>query len=290
MSTPKYELEHSLTIAERDRLMEDLDRDGFIILPQTLPQWVIEETNQALDRIVADDRKFDPGRLVFSRTNIIELDPMFRWLMMYKPALQMTYDCLGPEFVLSQDKFMVKFQHNPEGPRSGAAISWHSDGPGNFPMVDGRCPLHTLRFGFTLSDSTAEECGGIDLIRGSHKFRNLHARDTLHWQPNAKSREEDFTKGLVRLRVPMGAIYAFHNGLWHSAQPNRTSITRRIVYLQYTPAWMRPHHRADPTMHDLQAYTPEERWLLCEPRRPNSWMVGDAQDHSRLARFSRDAE
>lgn len=281
------ELEHSLTIPERDELLQVLDRDGFVLLPQKLPAWMIEEANEFLDNVVREDRKVRPDETVFHRINIVEQHTVFRHILMYKPSLQLTYDCLGPEFVLSQDQVWIKTPENPEHPLG--SVGWHSDGPANFPQVDGRCPMHTVRFGYMLSDALTDDTGAIDVIRGSHKKRVLHARDTLHWQPYTGARPEDFTQDLVRVRGEAGTIYAFHNAIWHSAQPNRSTTERRIAYFQYTPSWMRPHHRNDPTMYDLQTYTPEERWLLGEPRRANSWMVGDDLDHQRLARFSREA-
>ena len=40
----------------------------------------------------------------FTQTNLVELDPVFRQLLTFRPALQLTYDCFGPMFHLTQDK------------------------------------------------------------------------------------------------------------------------------------------------------------------------------------------
>jgi len=285
MDELNYEPEHSLTVAERDQLMQDLDRDGYIVLPFKLPAWMIEEVNREIDRIVDEQRKFDPHKTAFNGMNIVERAPIFRRLMMYKPALQLGYDCFGPQFVLSQDQFWVQFC-NPELP---SAVGWHSDGPANFPQIDGRCALHSLRFGYALSDNTAEDCGAIDVIRGSHKKRVLHARRNLHWEMECGNDEADFSQDLVQVRGEVGTIYAFHNALWHRALPNMTDQARKIAYFQYTPSWMRPHHRSDPSLRDLQFYTPEERWLLGEPRDLATWIHQTDHERNRLARFSREA-
>ena len=287
MSEVTYEPEQSLTIAQRDQLMQDLDRDGFIILPFKLPAWMIEETERAMDRCVDETRKSDPQRMLFDRTNVVELDPIFRRLMMYKPALQLSYDCFGPQFVLGQDQYRIKYP----GAGDGAdRIDWHSDGPANFPEVDGRCALHTLRFGYMISDGRAPDCGGIDAIRGSHKKRVLHARRQLHWEPFQGYRPEDFTEDYVEIRGEAGTVYAFHNALWHRALANLSDKPRKLAYFQYTPTWMRPIQRNEPSHYDIQLYSAEERWLLSEPRPGMSWMYPTEVDNQRLARFSREAE
>jgi len=266
--------------------MQDLDRDGFIVLPFKLPAWMIEEASREMDRIVDEQRKFNPQQTAFNGMNVVERAPIFRRLLMFKPALQLSYDCFGPQFVLSQDQFWVQFC-NPEHPSS--SVGWHSDGPVNFPQIDGHCALHSLRFGYTFSDNTAADCGAIDVIRGSHKKRVLHARRHLHWEPDWDAQEVDESQDLVQVRGEAGLIYAFHNALRHRALPNMTGQARKIAYFQYTPSWMRPHHRSDPSLHDLQFYTPEERWLLGEPRPLATWIHQTEHENQRLARFSREA-
>ncbi|HVF10284.1 MAG TPA: hypothetical protein VNA16_05755, partial [Abditibacteriaceae bacterium] len=86
MGEMTYEPEHSLTIAERDGLMQELDRDGFIVLPFKLPEWMIEEVNREIDRIVDEQRKFNPRQTAFNGMNIVERAPIFRRLLMFKPA------------------------------------------------------------------------------------------------------------------------------------------------------------------------------------------------------------
>lgn len=286
MSDRIYEQEPTLTIAERDQLMQELHRDGYIVLPHKLPQWMIEEADRVTERFVDETRKFEPQQTLFDRTNVVELDPIFRRVMMFTPALQLSYDCFGPQFILAQDQYRIKY------PGAGGGenrIDWHSDGPANFPEVDGRCALHTLRFGYMISDGSAPDCGGIDVIPGSHKKPVLHARRNLHWEPFQGYRDEDFSQDLVEVRGEAGTIYAFHNATWHRALPNLSDKPRKVLYFQYTPTWMRPVQRNVPSHYDIQLYTAEERWLLGEPRPGMSWMYPTAEDNKRLARFSRDA-
>ena len=102
----------------------------------------------------------------------MEHDPVFRDFLLYKPALQLSYDVIGPMFHLMQDKWTRKY-------RGPALIKWHSDGPLGYPEVDGRCPLHMLRFGYFMSDATHDGSGTLEVIRGSHRKKVLYAQKSI---------------------------------------------------------------------------------------------------------------
>ena len=170
------------------------------------------------------------------------------------------------------------------------SLTWHSDGPLGFPEVNGYAPLHTLRFGYFMSDTTHGDSGTLEVIRGSHRKRTLHAQQSIHWQPFSGHRADDFETDHVTVQGPAGTIVAFHNGIWHRAQNNRSNIPRTIVYFQYCPCMLHPLHRDVPYPGDLSPYSAEERWLLGEPREPNRWVIGTDADKQRMRRFRRKAE
>eukprot|EP01051_Picozoa_sp_SAG22_P012911 SAG22_NODE_1390_length_4520_cov_1.529744_2_plen_142_part_00 len=66
---------------------------------------------------------------------------------------------------------------------------WHSDGPIGFPEIDGRVAMHTLRFGYFLSDTLHPRSGTVENIRGSHRsMRAAYAQQgtasaALHFKP-----------------------------------------------------------------------------------------------------------
>jgi hypothetical protein len=104
-----------------------------------------------------------------------------------------------------QDKWTQKVRTEdlpPELNSDGAAIGWHSDGPVGFPevhsfgidtwqsncafdshsecvlrrsargvnvQISGHVPMHTLRFGYFLTDATHPGSGTVENIRGSHR-------------------------------------------------------------------------------------------------------------------------
>jgi hypothetical protein len=284
MSAIHHDTEPSLSNLQRDQLLADLDRDGYIVLPCKLPPWVIDDANSFFARYVAERRKTEPCETQFYHYGAIQLDPVFRHLLVFKPAMQLCYDVFGPQFIMGQDKFEVQYP-NPDHQLAG--IPWHNDGPQSFPEVDGRQGFHTLRFGYMISDATAPDSGSLDVIRGSHKKPGLRARRSLVYEAVPPFREEDFTQDFVPIRGEAGTVYAFQNAIWHSAQRNCSSVTRKIVYLQYNNTWMRPAQLEQPSFYDLQSYTPEQRWLLNEPRPSVSYYHATESENQRLARFAR---
>ena len=118
----------------------------------------------------------------------------------FKPACQLAYDVFGPMFHLGQDQWTRKLRgvDLPAGVTSDVAIEWHSvrlaaatmfpalisdrwmlrqDGRElGFPEMRspagsaaGNLPMHTLRFGYFLSDCSHERSGTVECIRGSHR-------------------------------------------------------------------------------------------------------------------------
>ena len=100
----------------------------------------------------------------YTETNIVEHDPAFREFLLYLPALQLSYDVFGPMFHLGQDKWTCKFRAD-----EGMSLNWHLDGRIGFPEIVGRCPLHTLRFGYFMSDITHDDSGTLEEIRSNSR-------------------------------------------------------------------------------------------------------------------------
>ena len=82
-------------------------------------------------------------------------------------------------FHLGQDQWTRKLREVdlPAGVTSDVSIEWHSDGRElGFPEMRspagsavGNLPMHTLRFGYFLSDCSHERSGTVECIRGSHR-------------------------------------------------------------------------------------------------------------------------
>ena len=298
--------EPSLTDAQRDSCLEALHRDGYFILPCKASADMLARANAYIDGFCSDASRY-MAENALQETNIVELDPVFREFLTFKPVLQMCYDCFGPMFHLGQDKWTRKYrkQDLPPGLEDDrAAIPWHSDGPIGFPEIDGHVPFHTLRCGFLLSDTFHERSGTVELMRASHiHMRCAFAQEELRFRP-VTINEAIQTKGYLTegdqdsdpakysenhdvIQAEAGTIFGFQSGCWHRGLPNDSPHPRTIVYFQYSPSMIHPLHRDTPNPSDLSGYTEEERWLLHEPKTATGTVYGTAADKMRMDRFRR---
>lgn len=285
--TTKEMIPERLTNAERDDLNAKLEADGFAILPHKLPQSLMDDVLEAIDRSAHEERQKDRSAVSVKMHNCVDVDPTFRRLMMYEPALQLAYDAFGPMFHLNQSNFISRVQEQSDMAKKdfAASIGWHADGPrpANFPRVNGAMGLHYIKFGYFLTDVTHEGGGALQVVRGSHK------RDELDGD-RANFNIANYADDVVECKVEAGTTIVFHQALWHAAYPNQSGIERKNVYISYCPTWMRPVDRDFPTAADLEGLPSEERWLLGEPRPALRWWLPKGDDAQRLARFARDSE
>jgi ectoine hydroxylase-related dioxygenase (phytanoyl-CoA dioxygenase family) len=275
-----------LSDAERARLMADLDRDGYCILPDPLPEDLRQRCITAIDRIASERRRARqaPAETPVKVMNIVDEDPAFRELMLHEPALQLAYDAFGAMFHLCQSNLVSR--PNDGGTASDFLTSapWHADGPrpGLFPSIGGAMGLHYLKFGYFLTDLRHGDGGSLQVVRGSHR------RPELDGRPHGEFRIDDHRADLVRFDCAPGTVVAFHQAQWHAAPPNRSAIERKNAYLSYCPTWMRPFDRELLRQGEGADLTDEERWLLGEWRPAARWWLPEASDERRMARFRRD--
>ncbi len=272
-----------LTDQQRDDLNSALERDGYVILPDKLPEPWIRDLIAAMDRIVAERREHEPGKISVKVKNCVDLDSAFLRLMMYEPALQLSYDVLGPMFHLCQSNFVSRAREQELANDFVTNSPWHADGPrpGMFPRVNGTMGLHYLKFGYFLTDLRHGNGGSLMVVRGSHKRPELDG-DKKNFQI------ERYGKDLVKLDCEPGTMVAFNQAQWHAAPANESDIERKNLYYSYCPTWMRPLDREFPTEAQLAGRSAEERWLLGEPRPATRWWMAAAGDVERMARFRRD--
>jgi len=204
--------------------------------------------------------------------------------MMYEPALQLAYDCFGSMFHLCQSNLVSRPRDTVTNNFIGSS-PWHADGPrpNLFPGINGVMGLHYLKFGYFFTDLTHGTGGSLQVVRGSHRRPELDGKGKVFCI-------EDYASDLVQIDCPAGTVIAFHQAQWHAAPPNGSDVERKNCYVSYCPTWMRPFDREFPTAASLAGATPEERWLLGEPRPSLRWWLPSDEDASRMSRYARDAD
>ena len=93
----------ALSDEQRDECLTRLNEDGFSILPVRLPEDLLDRIVHYIDTYIDRVRNYEPNlasaseaRYVYMSDSIVEDDPVWRELMMSKPALQVCHDVFGP--------------------------------------------------------------------------------------------------------------------------------------------------------------------------------------------------
>ena len=277
---------NGLSLQQRDALLAQFNRDGYVVLPDLLPSDLMADCLAAIDRIAAQQRAADPNLVGVKLQNCVDADSAFLRLMMYRPALELAHDLLGPLFQLCQSNLISRPRDEARRVNFIDASPWHADGPRPklFPRVEsefGRAMgLHYLKFGYFLTDLSHGTGGSLQVIRGTHK------RDELDGK-NGSFRVEDYAADLVQFDCRAGTVVAFHQAQWHAAPPNDSDIERKNVYISYCPTWMRALDRETPSDDELAGLSDEERFLLGEARPPIRFWLGGNGDNQRLDAYRR---
>lgn len=236
-------LQYRLTEAER----EQFETQGYLFVKNALSDGQIEALTEVTDKIHA--RKvaegFEPTKALFY-PNFIPDDVLFQELVDYEKILPKVWGLLGWNIYLYHAHLIVT---PPSGqPQDDKTFGWHQDsGRVNAEIECHPRPRLSLKVAYFLSDASEPGRGNFWIIPGSH------LRDTLERPADGIGQPE----GAVPVCVRPGTAVFFDRRLWHTASPNWSDITRKVLFYGYGYRWIRT--KDDMTVRDL--------WPQCDPIR-----------------------
>jgi hypothetical protein len=236
-------LQYRLTDAER----RQFDTDGYIAVPDALSADEIEALTSETDRIyqgrVASG--FDPTQALFY-PNFIPDSTLFQDLVDCPRTFAKVWGILGWNIYLYHAHLIVT---PPCGkPEDNKTFGWHQDsGRVNVEVESHPRPRLSLKVAYFLSDISSPGRGNFWVIPGSH------LNDTLE-RPADDIGQPD---GAIPVCVEPGTAVFFDRRLWHTASPNWSDITRKVLFYGYGYRWIRT--KDDMTVRDL--------WPQCDPVR-----------------------
>lgn len=104
--------------------------------------------------------------------------------------------------------------------------AWHIDSR-EFGILGAGHFVPSYKVAYWLSDASSEGMGNLCVIPGSHLTNQRPAK--IH-SPSPDG---------VPLCLRAGSAVIFDRRLWHSRSPNRSTVTRKTVFLAYTFPWVR---------------------------------------------------
>jgi ectoine hydroxylase-related dioxygenase (phytanoyl-CoA dioxygenase family) len=260
-------LEHRLTAGERRQFEEQ----GYLIVEDALPEDWRRALIAAVDRVDTEERRRhgygSHHQLLLE--GFIERDPAFLELLDWPRTFPKVWGLLGWNIYAYHTHLGVNPPVAPDQPRETRRLHWHQDsGRVNLDIATHPRPRLSLKVAYFLTDMREPGQGNFSIIPGSH----LH--DTLA-QPADRVSDPP---GAMPVCVGPGTAVFFDRRLWHSASPNWSDRTRKVLFYGYAYRWLQPVvHLTWPT-EVLEACSPIRRQLLgASARRVNSsYFPGDA--------------
>ncbi|MDP9380133.1 MAG: phytanoyl-CoA dioxygenase family protein [Chloroflexota bacterium] len=241
-------LQHWLTPEDR----RTFEETGVLTVEDALSSEHVDALTEATDRVYGQARSSGgaaPGRSYF-HPNFIPDDALFADLVDYPKVLPKVWGILGWNIFLYHAHLIVT---PPSGqPRDDKTFGWHQDsGRVNVEMETSPRPRLSLKVAYFLSDTSEEGRGNFWVVPGSH------LRDTLDCPSDGVGQPEGATPVLAK---PGTAVF-FDRRTWHSASPNWSDVTRKVLFYGYGYRWIRT--KDDMTVQGLwEKSDPVRRQLL----------------------------
>jgi ectoine hydroxylase-related dioxygenase (phytanoyl-CoA dioxygenase family) len=228
-------LQHRLTEEERRTFNET----GYLILEDALAPDHVKALTEAADRIYEDKIRHghNPTKALFY-PNFIPDDELFLNLVDYEKVLPKVWGILGWNIYLYHAHLIVT---PPSGlPKGDKTFGWHQDsGRVNIEMESHPRPRLSLKVAYFLTDMTVPDRGNFWIVP------NSHLNDTLERPADGTGQPE----GAIPVCVKPGTAVFFDRRLWHTASPNWSDLTRKVLFYGYGYRWIRT--KDDMTVEDL---------------------------------------
>lgn len=227
-----------------DSQWEMFERDGIIVLENWLSEAEIERYTDAIMRVARSDPDYDPGQY-YGVENIVERDPVLAELIDHDRHVGFAYDLYGE--LLKVHKTQIHLRP----PGSKTAV-WHHDGSRALPygVFAPTLPLNIL-IGYWLTDLPTEEMGNMVVLPGSQHSQYLD--EFYSPQPIPGERP---------LVFPRGTVTVMQSRVWHRVHPNLSDVTRKNLFLAYSPAWLVSEDRHGSNPEWLETLNREQRIIM----------------------------
>jgi ectoine hydroxylase-related dioxygenase (phytanoyl-CoA dioxygenase family) len=222
--------------------------DGFLVVPNALDRETVARLLSVSDRLA------EP----FLRKPVVEGKPEYNHLdlrrgllnekalfdlVTHSATVPLVVQLLGPNIHLHSTTIIYKRPETLDAPvfRRG----WHRDIRMARDLGHAGLPLAGLKICYCLTDFQEPNSGMTLMARGSH----------LHEQPLQipKGAVDPIDAEVCDLQLRAGDALFFEHRIFHTAAPNRTDRTSKVIIYGYAYRWMRP---------EVYLESPDEQQLL----------------------------
>ncbi len=228
-------LQHQITEDE----LQQFNELGYLIVEDALPEELVKKLEKRVDEIHQEhlDSGWNPhtksataSNKTFFFPNFLGNHALFTNILDWYKVFPKVWGILGWNIYSYHSHLIVTPPSPPDADRSPKPLGWHQDsGRVNREMESSPRPRLSLKVGYWLSDCSEPGRGNFHIIPGGH------LRDTLDDRPSDGSLPE----GAIPVCCKRGDAVFFDRRLWHSASPNHSEITRKVLFYGYGYRWLR---------------------------------------------------
>ena len=213
---------------------ESFAEDGFLVVPNALDAETVERLERAGDRL-AEPLLKKPELFGRPEYNHLDLRPgLLREETLYAlishATVSLVVQLLGPNIHLHSTALIYKRAENPDAPafRRG----WHRDIRVPRDLGHKGLPLVGIKICYCLTDFHRPNSGMTLMARGTH-LRN---------EPLAirKGEVDPLNVEVCDIKLSAGDALLFENRIFHTAAPNRSNHTSKVLIYGYAYRWMKP--------------------------------------------------
>lgn len=242
------------TIAQRYLTEEQIAsyrRDGYLAVPGVIDAERVQALRRVTEAFVErarglarsdavfdlDPRHTAAAPIVRRIKNPADHDPLYAWVSLESPILDIVTELLGPSIRFHHSKLNLKGGH------VGAPVEVHQDAA-FYPHSND----DVLAVGLLLDEATTEN-GAMSVLPGSHRgpiYTHYDAQGRFVGGMRAEDIARLDRSGATLLALPAGSIHIHHYRLVHWSAPNTSPADRRLLINAYSAADAIPL-AADPT-------------------------------------------
>lgn len=222
--------------------------DGFLVVPDALDRETVDRILGEADAlaepflrkpVIADKPEYNHLDL---RRGLLKQKALYS-LVAHSATVSLIVQLLGPNIHLHSTTAIYKRPENPEAPtfRRG----WHRDIRMARDLGHENLPLAGIKVCYCLTDFQQPNSGMTLMARGTH----------LRTAPLQipKGSVDPVDAEVCDLRLKSGDALLFEHRVFHTAAPNRSERTSKVIIYGYSYRWMRP---------EVYLESPDEQQLL----------------------------
>lgn len=217
------------------------EEDGFLVVRKALEPEMVKRLHEAGDRIA---HAFLNKAPVYDRTEYNHLDqrpgllvePAMVELVSSSPVVPLLVQLMGPNIQLHSTSLTYKRPENPDG--QNFRRGWHRDIRMPEDLGNRGLPRAGIKVSYSLTDFHQPASGLTLMARGTH----------VRQEPLVIPRGAVDPVGIevCDLKMDAGDALLFENRIFHTAAPNRSDRTSKVVIYGYAYRWMKPEVYLDP--------------------------------------------